>query len=89
MNYELKVTESNKKSSKYCYQVVDENGNVVSERNSNREYVASTINCAFLFGRLDLIGKGDHGRFLKDFQNNPDYHKADFVEGVTKIAYRK
>lgn len=63
--YTLQVTETKNKSGKYHYQVKDAQGNVVSERKSNREYVACTIDGQFYFGRLDLIGKGDHGRQLK------------------------
>ncbi len=65
MNYELKVTETGRKGGKFHYQVIDETGKVISERKSNREYVACTINGAFYFGRLDLIGKGDHGKDVK------------------------
>lgn len=54
--------ETGKKSAKYLYSIVDENGNVLQTRSSNREYVAATINGGYFFGRLDLIGKGDHGQ---------------------------
>ena len=66
MKYTLKVTAL--KNGKYHYQVVDENGKILSERKSNREYVAATITGSFYFGRLDLIGKGDHGRQVKYFE---------------------
>jgi hypothetical protein len=66
MNYELKVSITNNKAGKFHYQVIDENGIIISERKSNREYVACTINGGFYFGRLDLIGKGENGRFIKD-----------------------
>lgn len=62
MNYELRVTTTGNKASMFHYEVVDETGHVVSQRKSNREYVACTINGQYYFGRLDLIGKGDHGR---------------------------
>jgi hypothetical protein len=65
MNYELKVTEINTKASKYLYQVIDEVGNVISERKSNKEYVACTPYGSTYFGRLDLIGKGNHGQAIK------------------------
>ena len=67
MNYELKVTETKNKAGKFHYQVIDENGNLISERKSNREYVACTADGAYYFGRLDLIGKGDHGACLKRY----------------------
>lgn len=67
MNYELKVTETKNKSGKFHYQVIDENGNVISERKSNREYVACTSGSGFYFGRLDLIGKGEHGTAIKHY----------------------
>lgn len=33
-------------------------------KNVRRDYVACTANGEFYFGRLDLIGKGDHGKGL-------------------------
>jgi hypothetical protein len=65
--------ETGKKSAKFIYSIVDENGNVLETRSSNREYVAATICGTFFFGRLDLIGKGDHGRYMRDCQKNIDY----------------
>ena len=56
--------------------MVDETGKVISERKSNRVYVAATTDGKYYFGRLDLIGKGDHG---KDINHGGDY----------KIAYKK
>jgi hypothetical protein len=52
MNYKLNVTKN--KSGKFHYTVTDEKGNVISERKSNREYVACTANGSYYFGRLDL-----------------------------------
>ena len=52
------------KGKKYQYTVTDEKGNVISTRTSAREYVACTADGSFYFGRLDLIGKGDHGKRL-------------------------
>lgn len=52
------------KGKKYQYTVTDEKGNVISTRTSARDYVACTANGEFYFGRLDLIGKGDHGKRL-------------------------
>jgi hypothetical protein len=52
------------KGKKYQYTVTDEKGNVVSTRTSARDYVACTADGSFYFGRLDLIGKGDHGKRL-------------------------
>lgn len=79
MNYELVVTTTGNKAGKFHYKIVDLNGKVISERKSNREYVAATINGQFYFGRLDLIGKGDHGRQIK---NTP-------IEKQVPIAYKK
>ena len=52
------------KGKKYRYTVTDEKGNVISTRTSARDYVACTANGEFYFGRLDLIGKGIHGKDL-------------------------
>ena len=66
MKYTLKVTETKNKAGKFHYQVIDENGQLISERKSNRVYVACTRNGGFYFGRLDLVGRGDHGRMIKN-----------------------
>ena len=65
MNYELKVTETKNKAGKFHYQVIDENGTIISERKSNREYAACTAGGGYYFGRLDLIGKGEHGMVIR------------------------
>lgn len=74
MNYELIKKETGRKNGKYNYVVVDGNGQQISERVSDRDYVACTIHGQFYFGRLDLIGKGDHGRQLKF---NAGYRRND------------
>ena len=73
MNYELKVKETNNKVGKFHYQVIDENGTVISERKSNREYVACTINGAFYWGRINLIGKGDYKHILAYAEKRSKY----------------
>lgn len=85
--FTLTKTETGKKSQKYLYTVTDENGNVLSTRGSNRDYVACTISGSYFFGRLDLIGKGDHGRNLKHAQKQiadveKDIQKKSFAEYV-------
>lgn len=70
------------KGKKYQYTVTDEKGNVISTRTSARDYVACTANGEFYFGRLDLIGKGDHGKGLSrttEILANPEraYKKQD------------
>ena len=53
------------KGQKFEYQVIDtESKAIVSKRTSARDYVACTADGSFYFGRLDLIGKGDHGKIL-------------------------
>lgn len=58
------ILTKTQKGKKYLYEVKDENGNVVSKRTSTRDYVACSVSGEFYFGRLDLIGKGDHGKEL-------------------------
>jgi hypothetical protein len=65
MIYTLNVKETGNKAGKYHYTVTDETGKIISERKSNRRYVACTIKGAFYFGRVNLIGSGGHGRYLK------------------------
>lgn len=79
-----KLTKTTK-GSNHTYTVTDESGAVLSKRVSKRDYVACTINGKFYFGRLDLIGKGDHGKLLKFCTGRPD--KEEALAGVSKIAY--
>lgn len=69
------------KGKRFLYEVKDADGNVVSKRTSTRDYVACTANGEFYFGRIDLIGKGQHGTMLNTaygYLNNPEeqYKKA-------------
>jgi hypothetical protein len=94
MEYKLVVKETGNKAGKYHYQVIDETGKVIKERRSNREYIACTVFDNFYFGRLDLIGKGDHGRSIKNW-STPAYHThyseeeaARRLKNLTIIAYK-
>ena len=58
------LTKTTLKNGKFHYVVTDNNGNIISERKSNRNYVACTACGSNYFGRLDLIGKGDHGKWI-------------------------
>ena len=65
-----KLTRTEKKGNpKYHYQVRNQNGDLISERKSNREYIAASLDGTFYFGRLDLIGKGSH-------RNSINYYDA-------------
>lgn len=71
MEYTLKATEL--KSGKTLYQVINENGVIVAKRTSTRKYVACTIDGGFFFGRIDLVGKGEHGQMInriKEYEFN-------------------
>ena len=80
------------KGKKYEYQVIDADSKaIVSKRTSAREYVACTADGSFYFGRLDLIGKGDHGKGLSrttEILANPERaYKKQVAYFVT--SYRK
>lgn len=64
-----KLLKNQKGRNGWLYTVVDESGNIVATRSSKRDYVACTIDGEMFFGRLDLIGKGDHGRMLATLQD--------------------
>lgn len=83
--YKLNVQETGNKAGKFTYTVTDETGTVVSSRRSNREYVACTINGEFYFGRLDLIGKGDHG---KSIRSASEYNQTVRLNTLNSIAYK-
>lgn len=79
------ILTSVKKGKNFEYSVINTKTNkVVATRTSHREYVAATSNGAFFFGRVDLIGKGDHGRFLKS--TNEAITPAD-KKVLSTIAY--
>lgn len=78
-NFKLNKTVKGKK---FEYTVTDEKGKVISKRSSARDYVACTANGEFYFGRLDLIGKGDHGKRLSyaaAFLANPEKAYKDWL----------
>ena len=59
------ILNKTQKGAKFLYEVIEVSSNkVVTTRTSARDYVACTISGEFFFGRLDLVGKGDHGRIL-------------------------
>lgn len=54
----LTVKETKSETGKYHYEVVDKHtGEVLSERKSNRVYVAATYDGNFFFGRVELAMK--------------------------------
>lgn len=100
MTYTLSVKETGSKAAKYHYAVTDQDGNIISERKSKRQYVACTFDGSFYFGRLDLIGQGDHGKQIKYAQGwgrnqrdklVPNMHEPneDRLEKLLRIAYLK
>lgn len=80
-----------KKGSKWLYEIKANNGNVVATRTSARDYEAATINGKFFFGRMDLIGKGLHGRILREFNEFYANPKKSYMKIVNKFvpSYRK
>ena len=83
-----RLTKTELKNGKFLYEVKDENNNTISKRTSTRgHYIACTIDGQFYFGRVDLIGKGMHGRLL----NQAIVAKSYSVEQWEKEreAYRK
>lgn len=54
-----------KHGAKFQYYTIIEGGLEVVLRTSARDYVACTEGGSFFFGRLDLIGAGDHGKTVK------------------------
>ena len=55
--YKLKVTVTGKKFAKYHYVVTDETGEIVSDRFTDRDYVACTIDGGHYFGQIGLAEK--------------------------------
>lgn len=66
MKLKLIKKQLSSKTGMKLYEVIDELGNVISSRKSKRDYVACTQNCDTFFGRIDLIAKGEHNKYLKN-----------------------
>lgn len=80
------------KGDKFVYTVIDEKNNVISTRTSKKDYVACTVNGEFYFGRIDLIGKGEHGRCLSyntKIINNPEKEYINFINGFNRAEMMK
>lgn len=73
------LTRTPTRGGKYKYTVKDQAGVIISSRLSGRDYVAATIDGEFYFGRIDLIGQGGHGSYLK-------YRQSEGLD-VSPIAY--
>jgi len=64
------LTRTENKNGSFTYVVTNEAGEVITSRKSNNgNYIACSPEGNFYFSRLDLIGKGDSGRF---FANRPE-----------------
>jgi len=96
--FELVKVETGNKRERYCYQV-RENGHVIAERKSNREYVACYVmlckgadgsvwyETPFFFSKLHLIGRN------KSAQNDPyavavlDLHRKALEASMSFVKY--
>jgi len=65
MTHKLNVKETGNKAARFHYTVTDETGAVISERRSNRKYVACTVNGENYFGRIDLAMKHQSAMAVK------------------------
>lgn len=82
--HKLTRTETGRKSGKYHYQVINKaTGEVVSERTSNREYQAASLQGNWYFGRPDLIGGGSHGQYYAQAMRN---HPTPEIPEVYLVA---
>lgn len=72
------LTKTKLSSGKFHYVVTDANGSIISQRKSNREYVACVADGSYYFGRLDLINNGSHARELNSCIAKAKWTKSDF-----------
>lgn len=84
MEQNYKLTATALKNGKTLYQVIDNHGNIISKRTSTRNYVACTIDGSYYFGRLDLIGKGEHGQTLSRIAEYKDTSKDAYDATLKK-----
>ena len=73
----MKLTKT-KKGDTFIYEVTNENGTLTARRISKRDFVACTAYGDYFFSRLDLVGKGVHGRFIKYWEEVLEDPNADF-----------
>ena len=90
------ILTKTQKGNKYLYEVKNNEGVVLAKRLSSRDYIACTSNGELFFGRMDLIGKGEHGRQLsmyekgaQDMKEKESFRKwcAESLEIIRNIAY--
>jgi len=78
--YRLTKTPIGSKGLEFLYQVIDQDGKVISDRRSARHYEAATISGSHYFGRRDLVGKGEHGAMIKMAQGyGRRYERGKFI----------
>lgn len=66
---------------RFLYEVVNvESGSVVARRTSSRHYVACTVNGEHFFSRRDLVGRGTHGRLLRDMEYRVAYNRSVYMK---------
>lgn len=71
------LTRTENKNGTFTYIVTNEEGTVITTRTSkNGNYIACSPSGNFYFSRLDLIGKGDSGKYF-----------AEYPEKRNEIAY--
>lgn len=75
----MKLTKT-KKGDTFVYEVTNDAGDVITRRLSKRDFVACTTHGEFFFRRLDLVGRGVHGRVIKYWEEvlkdpNADYNR--------------
>jgi len=60
-----KLTKTENKNGTFTYKVINEQGNIIATRTSkNGNYIACSPSGNYYFSRLDLVGKGDSGRYF-------------------------
>ena len=85
----MKLTKT-KKGDTFIYEVTNENGTLTTRRISKRDFVACTASGVYFFGRLDLVGKGEHGKCIKYWKEVLRDPNADFRRCFGKdVVYKE
>ncbi|MCD8286214.1 MAG: hypothetical protein LUD50_03190 [Clostridia bacterium] len=76
------------KDGSFLYSVLDESGNVIKTRKTGHEYVACCVFDNLFFGKVSLIGKGEHARRIAYAKHviNGDTVKMDRFGHVTDLS---
>jgi hypothetical protein len=84
---EVVLTKETLKNGYHVYRSIAPDGRVMGQRKSKRDYVAGNGDLSLMFGRADLIGKGEHARLLRMISGHGSFIAQQFAWRMRTIAH--